>query len=93
MGIVCGVLMPHVSKWCLLQLVCGEEEKMWGSEEPSTCVYAATMSTPVACKVADLEHEQRHLQELEAFEAEIRAEIEADRAKKAAASASDHTEL
>jgi len=76
-----------------LKLVCGEEVKIWGGEEPATCVYTATMSTPAACKHDDLNREQQQLAALEAFEAEIRAEIEAERAKKAAAGGSDRSEL
>lgn len=35
-------------------LECGEHERMWGGEEPETCVYTVRMSTPAACKLEDL---------------------------------------
>ncbi|GFH10677.1 uncharacterized protein HaLaN_06036 [Haematococcus lacustris] len=60
---------------------------MWGGEEPSTCVYTTWMSTPAACREEDRTKELAQLQQLEQFEAEVRAEIEA--AEKAAAVAHD----
>jgi len=33
-----------------VNLVCDDKEHMYGGEEPSTCVYHATLATPLACK-------------------------------------------
>ena len=59
-GDVCAGVGPR-SFTLLLQ--CGEEEKVWGGEEPATCSYRATMTTPAACTTRELDrvsHTQSH---------------------------------
>ena len=44
---------------------CGLKESAFGASEPSTCAYAATMTTPAACKKRDLRVLEERLEEVE----------------------------
>ncbi len=60
-----------------VRLQCGDEERLHGSAEPRTCVYEATLTTPLACTEADKAMAQAHLDKVLAFEREVQAEIDA----------------
>ncbi|GBF96865.1 glucosidase 2 subunit beta [Raphidocelis subcapitata] len=65
--------------------VCGTDEAAWGGGEPSTCAYAATMSTPAACKEEQLKALEDRLAALIREEEELAGEIAAEEAARAAA--------
>jgi protein kinase C substrate 80K-H len=77
-----------------VELECGTETKAWGASEPSTCVYTAKMSTPIACDEEGLAAVQGELQKLLDEEAAIAREIaEAEAAKAAGAPQDPRDEL
>ena len=50
---------------------------MSNGEEPTTCAYQVTMTTPAVCSEAELASLQAQLRQLELFEQEVAAEIAA----------------
>ena len=44
----------HPKRSFTVHMVCAEEERLYDAGEPSTCVYSATLATPLACS------EQQH---------------------------------
>lgn len=73
-----------------VSLVCGVEEKLTDSSEPSTCVYTAKLSTPLVCTAKDLADAEAQLRQLMEWEAKVKLEIAAE---KASAARSGHDEL
>lgn len=58
-----------------VHMVCGVDEQLSDGEEPSTCAYAAKLTTPAVCTEAELEELQKQMDDLEAFEIEVKAQI------------------
>ncbi|EFJ52398.1 hypothetical protein VOLCADRAFT_120319 [Volvox carteri f. nagariensis] len=56
-------------------LSCGWDERLSDGEEPSTCAYAAKLTTPAVCTEAELHELQQQLENLEAFEKEVQEKI------------------
>lgn len=73
-GDMCHGVGPRTFR---VKLVCGPAEVLKDAEEPATCQYAATLTTPLLCSEADLAAAEDRLASLEAQEAEIRRQIEA----------------
>jgi hypothetical protein len=67
-----------------VHISCALSESSWGASEPSTCVYASNMASPVACSEGGLAALQGQLDRLLAEEAALAAEIAADEAAAAA---------
>jgi protein kinase C substrate 80K-H len=61
-----------------LALSCGPENVLSDGEEPATCAYEGKFATPAVCNEAELLDLQRQLEALEAFEREIKEQIERD---------------
>ena len=58
-----------------VRLMCGDEELLHSGSEPSTCVYDAFLTTPAVCTAGELDKLVTQLQQLQALQAEVQAEI------------------